>query len=54
MEQTVKVVSMKPIEPSKGSAGLSSQVYGETVTVSAVSQATGGIGKGNVITTSNK
>ncbi len=54
MEDSVKVVSSKPTTPSEGSAGLKSQCNGEALTVSAMAAATGGIGSGNLITTSKK
>ena len=38
----------------KGSAGLDSQCMEQAVTVSAVANATGGIGAGNLITNSKK
>lgn len=54
MYHKVTIVRTKADKPSKGSAGLDSQCLGCAVTVSAVANATGGIGGGNLITESNK
>ena len=54
MYQRVSIVKTKAEKPIKGSAGLDCQCVGQAVTVSAVANATGGIGAGNLITNSKK
>lgn len=54
MRQRVTIVRAVPEKPTKGSAGLDSQCPGQSVTVSAVANATGGVGAGNLISTSDK
>lgn len=49
MEETVNVVKNDPVTPSKGTAGVESQVPGQATTVSGVADASGGIGAGNLI-----
>lgn len=49
----VKVVSSH-ITPSKGSAGLRTQVPGAMASVSNLASATGGIGPGNLVQRDNK
>lgn len=46
--KSVKVVSSR-LSPSKGSAGLSSQLYGCAATVSSFAEATGGISPGSLV-----
>lgn len=55
MENTEKnpkegVMCVEPhVKVSRGSAGLRSQVYGHGATVTALAEATGGIGNGNLV-----
>ena len=49
IEQTVKIVHNRKIEPTKGSAGFETQVYGAAATVSNLANATGGIKAGNFV-----
>jgi len=43
--------SEKPLRPTKGSAGLKTQLPGSATTVGNLSAATGGIAPGNMVTT---
>ncbi len=45
----VQVVDTSAIEPTKGSAGLRTQLAGHATTVSNLSFASGGIGRGTMI-----
>lgn len=49
IEERVQVVDAAPIQPTKGSAGLHTQLPGLATTVSNVSSSTGGIGRGKYI-----
>ena len=49
IEQTVKIVHSPKIQPTKGSAGYKTQVYGASATVSNLANATGGIKAGNLV-----
>lgn len=53
-DEIVKLVERPRIEPSKGSAGLHSQLPGMATTISNVANASGGISGGNMIKTSIK
>ena len=48
IKETVQVVAPTPLQPSKGSAGLRTQLAGQATTVSNVSGASGGIGRGKM------
>lgn len=52
--ETVQVVEDSPIQVTKGSAGLKSQIPGSSVTVSSFSASTGGIGKGKIMECDSK
>lgn len=54
IEETVHVVDATPIRPTKGSAGLRSQLAGQATTLSNVAMATGGIGRGKMIERDSK
>lgn len=41
----------KPLQPTKGSAGLATQLPGSATTVGNIASATGGIAPGNIIST---
>lgn len=47
--ENVQMKSDAAITPSKGSAGLSTQVSGQATTVSNAANATGGVGAGNFV-----
>ena len=47
--ETVQVVDPTPMQPTKGSAGLRTQLPGMATTVSNMASATGGIGRGHLI-----
>lgn len=49
IKENVQVVDATPIQPTKGSAGLKTQLAGQATTVSNVSAATGGIGRGKFV-----
>jgi len=49
IKENVQVVDAAPIKPTKGSAGLKTQLAGQATTVSNVSAATGGVGRGKFI-----
>jgi hypothetical protein len=49
IEERVQVVDTKPMQPSKGSAGLRTQLAGQAVTVSNMAAASGGIGRGKLV-----
>lgn len=49
IKETVRVVDTTPMQPTKGSAGLQTQLAGKATTVSNVSAATGGIGRGKFV-----
>ncbi len=49
IKETVHVADAEPLRPATGSAGLRSQLPGQTTTVSNVARATGGIGCGKMI-----
>ena len=48
IKENVQVVDATPIQPTKGSAGLKTQLAGQATTVSNVSAA-GGIGRGKFV-----
>lgn len=50
MGEHVKFVE-KPLRPTKGSAGLATQLPGKATTVGNLASATGGIKPGNVVST---
>ncbi len=52
--ENVHVVDMTPIKASLGTAGLRTQLAGRATTVSNVSAATGGIGRGKLMERDNK
>lgn len=52
MGEHIKFIE-KPLKPSKGSAGLATQLPGCATTVGNLSSATGGIKPGNMVTTDN-
>lgn len=54
MEEVVKIIPNTLVTPSKGMAGLRTQVSGGCVTVSAVAAASGGFGKANLIKSDTK
>lgn len=54
IQETVKVVDISAVKPTRGSAGLRTQVAGQATTVSNVAAATGGIGRGKLIERDNK
>lgn len=49
IKENVQVVDATPMQPTKGSAGLKTQLVGQATTVSNVSAATGGIGCGRFV-----
>ena len=49
IEQVVKIISNPKTEPTKGSAGYKTQVYGASATVSNLANATGGVKAGNLV-----
>lgn len=49
IEQIVKIVRDPKIEPTEGSAGYKTQVYGASATVSNLANASGGIKPGNLV-----
>ncbi len=51
MKESVQIVDAAPMQATKGSAGLKTQLSGQATTVSNVSAATGGIGRGKLIET---
>ena len=51
MKENVQIVDAAPMQATKGSAGLKTQLAGQATTVSNVSAATGGIGRGKLIET---
>lgn len=51
IKENVQVIDATPMQPTKGSAGLKTQLAGQATTVSNVSAATGGIGRGKLIET---
>jgi len=54
IKENVQVVDATPIQPTKGSAGLRTQLPGLATTVSNVSSSTGGIGRGRYIESDTK
>ena len=50
MGENIKFVE-KPMKPTKGSAGLSTQLPGCATTIGNMASATGGIKPGNIIST---
>jgi hypothetical protein len=52
--EVVKLINNPRIEPTQGTAGLKTQVYGACATVSNVANSTGGIAKGAFIETDSK
>lgn len=54
MKENVQVVDSVPLRPSKGSAGLNTQLPGQSTTVSNAARATGGIGRGKLMETETK
>lgn len=46
MGEHISIVDTQITKPSRGTAGLPSQCSGQALTVSALSSATGGIGRG--------
>lgn len=50
MGEHIKLVE-KPLRPTKGSAGLATQVPGRAMTVGNLASATGGIKPGNIVST---
>lgn len=50
MGEHIKFVE-KPLRPTKGSAGMATQVPGQATTVGNLASATGGIKPGNVVST---
>ncbi len=54
IKETVQVVDAQPLRPVAGSAGLRSQLAGQSTTVSNVAMATGGIGRGAMIERDSK
>lgn len=50
MAEHIKFVE-EPLRPTKGSAGLATQIPGSATTVGNISSATGGIAPGNIIST---
>ena len=51
IKETVQVVAPTPLQPAKGSACLRTQLAGQATTVSNVSGASGGIGRGKLVST---
>lgn len=49
IKDTVKIADAIPAQPTKGSAGLRTQLAGQATTVSNVAAATGGIGRGRMV-----
>ena len=49
MKENVQVVESAPIVATRGTAGLNTQLAGQATTVSNVSAATGGIGRGKFV-----
>ena len=49
IKENVQVVDATPIHPTKGNAGLQTQLSGYATTVSNVAAATGGIGRGRLV-----
>ena len=49
IKENVQVVDATPIQPTKGSAGLKTQLAGYATTVSNLALATGGIGRGRFV-----
>lgn len=49
IQERVQVVDDTPMQPTKGSAGLKTQLAGQATTVSNVAAATGGIGRGKMV-----
>lgn len=49
IEQTIKIVHNPRIQPTEGSAGYKTQVYGAAATVSNLANATGGIKADNLV-----
>ena len=54
IQERVQVVDATPMKPTKGSAGLKTQLAGQATTVSSVASATGGIGRGNILERDSK
>lgn len=50
MDEHIKFVE-KPLRPTKGSAGMATQLPGCATTVGNLASATGGIKPGNIVTT---
>lgn len=51
IKESVQIVDAAPMQATKGSAGLKTQLAGQATTVSNVSAATGGIGRGKFVET---
>lgn len=54
IQEHVQVTTAPPRQPVKGSAGLRAQLAGQATTVSNAALATGGIGRGKLITRDTK
>lgn len=50
MDEHIKFAE-KPLQPTKGSAGLEAQLPGRATTIGNLSSATGGIKPGNIVST---
>ena len=54
IKETVQVVDLFPMQPTKGSAGLKTQLAGQPTTISNVSASTGGVGRGKLVSRDTK
>lgn len=54
IKETVQVVDLFPMQPTKGHTGLMTQLAGLSTTVSNVSAATGGVGRGKLVSRDTK
>lgn len=54
IKENVQVVDGTHMQPTKGRAGLHTQLAGQATTISNVSASTGGIGRGKLVERDNK